>query len=199
MELSEPYLLLDPRMRKFGNAASLFVDLLRLFRFHLLHERDDCRIRHASHDRAHVRLPGAALPPTGTYLAVSPAGPVDMMHLSDALLLSVMPERLPFRTGVGIVLLIVDKMFGTEGLFNSPLRALAGNPGVVPKGPDEVYACCVHGKDIFPMRVAPVSYHLLGDLAEVLFYPCYRGHKFVNVFRALAHADANDDSCGGVG
>src|SRR5271157_1820565 len=50
MELPEPYLLLDPGMGKFGDGASLFVDLLRPFRFHLLYEGDDCWIRHAPHD-----------------------------------------------------------------------------------------------------------------------------------------------------
>jgi hypothetical protein len=121
-----------------------------------------------------------------------------MARPPNELFLSIISERLPFRTGVGITLLVIGKMFGAKGVSHSPLRALAGNPVPVHEGPDEVYACCAHGNDILPMRVAPVSYHLLGDLAEVLFYPFYRGHEFVHVFRALTHADADDDSCGGV-
>jgi hypothetical protein len=121
-----------------------------------------------------------------------------MARPPNELFLSIMPEHLTFRTGVGVVLLVIDKVFGAEGVSHSPLRTLAGNPVPVHKGSDEVYACCVHGNNILPMRVASVSYHLPGDLSEVLFYPFYRGHEFVNVFRALANTDADDDTCGGV-
>jgi hypothetical protein len=50
VELPEPRLFLDPGMGKFGDGASLFIDFLHLFRFHLLRKKDDCWIRHAPHD-----------------------------------------------------------------------------------------------------------------------------------------------------
>ena len=39
VELPEPRLFLDPGMGKFGDGASLFIDFLRLFRFHFLRKK----------------------------------------------------------------------------------------------------------------------------------------------------------------
>src|SRR5208337_4153003 len=43
-ELPEAYPLLDPGMGEFGDCRPLLVDLLRLFRFHLLREGDNRRV-----------------------------------------------------------------------------------------------------------------------------------------------------------
>ena len=48
------------------------------------------------------------------------------------LFLSIIPKRLSFRAGVAIIFLIVDKMFGTEGVSYAPLFNLARNVGYGP-------------------------------------------------------------------
>src|SRR5208337_4132144 len=128
-ELPEAYPLFDPGMGEFGDCRPLLVDLLRLFRFHLLREGDNRRVIDTPHDRTHVRLPGAALLPMGTRCAVLPAAPVPMVRPSGAFDPSVAPQDLSLRTGVGVACLVVGKVFGTEGAIDSPLRKPAGRLG----------------------------------------------------------------------